>query len=134
MMDKSTRKYVITAAIGLAIAVSVTFLRGIIDAETLQDTVLAISDGACVAGVMLVGAGLLVWTSGNGVFDGFTYSVRQTFYIHWPRLTSGENISYSDYCERKHKKKTSVRHLMIIGGIFILIAAVCTVLYNVLPE
>ena len=95
-------------------------------------------DGSFVAGVMIFGAGVILFCANRGAFNLFGYSARMGLSLIFP---IGKNPwdgsrgreTYYDYCERKAQEPAKpVSPLLIVGGGYILIAMILLIIYYVM--
>ena len=76
-MPMKKAKYAASLISGLLLAFAVMWLRGLFSAESAADTVMAVSDGFAVAGLLFFGIGSLMWVSTTGFFDIFAFALRK---------------------------------------------------------
>ena len=95
-----------------------------------------ICDGCFVTGVMLTGAGLILHCANKGAFNLFGYSAKfgmnliMPFIGKNPWLGDRDRETYYEYCMRKAEEGPKpVSHLLIVGGAYLAVAAVCLVIY-----
>ena len=95
-------------------------------------------DGCFVAGVMILGAGIILFCANRGAFNLFGYSAKFGLSLILP---IGKNPwdggrdreTYYDYCERKAQEPSKpVSPLLIVGGGYILLAMILLVIYFVM--
>lgn len=115
-------KWLISFGIGLVIAMAVIVSRGTFsDGLLKKDVIRYCSDGFFISGILLAGAGILVFCSRNGTFDMLTYGVKTAVHT-W--FHTGNKESFYDYKQRLGEKVTPCAFLIIPGLVFLLIAAV----------
>ena len=119
-MNSSLKRYLICTAVGLAVALAAAAGGGIFKCADKADILRILSDGAFVAGAVLLAVGGLIWTGNKGAGDGFGFAARTILTTKFTRKEKQE--SFSDYRERKHSKDRSPRALLICGAAFFLIA------------
>ncbi len=94
-----------------------------------RDWVRVFSNAALFPGVMLTGAGLLVWIEEEGLFEGIKYAISSMF-IH----KKGEPKRYADYYAYIHRERKAygTASLLVPGGGFLLAALVLTAVYYII--
>ena len=130
-MKINGRKLILLFGITLAAAVAVLFLRGVVKAQGPKDVLRCASDACFVSGVVMAVIGGLVWTADQGVADGLTYGFSRFFTRRGPGYEDRRE-SYSEYRERKHAKKLHVAEFLISGGVFIALALLLLIPYEML--
>ncbi len=134
--QSSFKIYIITAIIALAVILLVCGLNGLFTTEMpQQDVVKYVCNAFFVAGVLVLGIAGLTFSSKHGAFDGFGYAISSLWDVHKPskrRLTWTKKETYQEYVERKHSKDKNkqILHLLIIGGILLIVAIILLVVYN----
>ena len=87
-----------------------------------------------ISGALVLSFGGLVWVSDKGIFDGFAFSMKTFFSVHFSFSRSYEHKdeTYADYVERKHKgdgrRKTYVFQI-ILGASILLVGIVLLIVY-----
>ena len=115
-------KWLISSGIGIAIVLYVIAARGVFSGNLITaDVVKYISDGFFISGVLLAGAGLLVFCSRNGTFDMITYGVKIAVRTIFK---TGDNESFYDYKQRLGQTVTPCAFLIVPGCVMLLISAV----------
>lgn len=128
---KKYRRYIITTAVGAAIAVLTMLLGNIQKAENAAAVFRIISDGLFTAGVVLCGFGLLVFSGNSGTFDGLAYGVGKVFQLFrsdYEKLRKTQK-TYYEYVKEKHEKKAPFRFLLITGAVYLVLAAAFMLLF-----
>ncbi len=95
------------------------------------DIICCWSDAFSSAGVMMILAGLLVWVSNEGAFNGIGYALS----IAWKSLVPGGRgkrmETYADYLDRKEQKRiTGFGFILIVGAVYLAIGLVFMVIFN----
>ena len=127
---KKAVKYVIAALIGAAICCAVLFGKNIVSAETAQARFKLLSDAFAGAGLILLLAGLFVWTVRQGAFSGLGYAFRSIFVsLHAKEYRDEHKESFSEYRARKSERKTPCLFLIVTGCAYLVPAIVFTVAY-----
>ncbi len=134
--QSSFKVYILTAIISLAVILLVCGLNGLFTEDLPQkDVVKFVCNAFFVAGVLVLGIAGLSFSSKHGAFDGFGYAISSLWDVHKPskrRLTWTKKETYQEYIERKHSKDKNkqIKHLLIIGGILLMVAIILLVVYN----
>ena len=112
-MDNKYKKLI---SWGVAIAVSVItvvlvyFMRinnppyGMDEIPPIQ----ALSDGFCVAGMVFVGFGALMWISTTGVLDIIGYGFKSVLYLFTPMQKDKDEGGFYEYKLQKKEKRKGV--------------------------
>jgi hypothetical protein len=112
--------WVIPFAVGALITFLVYRYRsGFAYADLKGDRTLAcLSDGAFVAGVILLGVGILVWVSTTGFFDMLAYGMRGLGRALLPFLGLRKHENYYEYKQEKAEKRHPITAAVPVSGIF----------------
>lgn len=122
--------YLISALVGAAIVVTVVCTGRVWELSSINSVMGMISDGFFVAGVVLAGIGLIVVFSHGGVFDMLGYAVLLLFSLFQRDVSKRKYRDYKEYREVKAAKEhRSVAFMLIVGIVYIAIAAVFLILY-----
>ena len=131
--DHPWLRYVLAIVVGLLLALTVCFARDIFHETDAALIVRYLSDAFLVPGVLLTGIGLLSFLKKEGTYDGLTYS------FHSMRMASARRFSdeahddmartYYDYKQSVKAKRKVAWHLIIVGGVFLLVAIVLTIVF-----
>lgn len=116
------------ASLGIAIVITLLVLLamgGFASDITTQERVKHISDACFTVGSLMFGFGVLMWASGEGMFDLISYSILLLFRVK----TVYERETYSEYRERKRGKRTRAFLVLMLPGVLILIVAVIFAVY-----
>ncbi len=91
----------------------------------------ALCDAFTVSAVLLLAFGALLWVSGEGVFLGIGWAVKNAVLILIPGQALNRE-SYAEYRARKLStgKASGFGFLFIVGAVFLAVALVFLVLYN----
>lgn len=130
MRKPSYKRALVCLAIQIVIFIAVIFSRGIVSAQSTKDVLMCICDGFFTSGGLMLVAGGLAWTNGQGVSDGMTYSVSRFFKRRGPGYEENRRESFSEYRERKHANKPKVMEMLICGALFVAIAAIILIPYS----
>jgi len=124
------RRYIITALIGLAIALAVTALRGGFTSEVSEQVFSAVCDGCFAAGALLGCVGLLVFVADDGFFDLMNYGVQRALrLVLSQKRQSGFPRTYYEYHQLKRgTRKGSPSFILVVGLCWLALAVLCLVL------
>lgn len=129
MKRKTVFRSLIAALAGAAISCVFIFTR-MDNAQTVNDVMRILSDGFLCGGLILALSGAMVWLVNQGTFSGLGYAFRSIFVsLHDQAYRETHKETYSDYVERKSEKKTPCLFLVIVGGAYLVVAVVFTVLF-----
>lgn len=126
---KASRKYWITLLVGF-VAVALILWAKDIFRQTAAATVFHIlSDAFFVVGVVIFGAGGLIFSSNEGTFDMLVYGVK-SFLDMFRKHSVKKYDTFYDYRESRADKKVPFGFLLICGLFFLAIAFVMYFLYR----
>lgn len=92
----------------------------------------SVCDGFTVAGVLLLGVGVLRWVRNRGAFDAVGYGLSSTFRIHFPAARDlRDREDFGEYRARKEKSRRPALPLLIAAGIYLAVSVISLVLYYV---
>ena len=134
--DHPWLKYGIAAAVGLLIALSICLLKGVFRETDQALIVRYLSDAFLIPGVLLMGIGLLSYIKKEGAYDGLGYTfqtMRRAFAMRnyrEPIEEGSEDRTYFGYKQKVKAKRKVAWHLVIVGGGFLLIAIVLTIVHS----
>ncbi len=125
-MNKTLRKYIITAAIALAVA-GLVFLYELKILEVKDSTTRLLSDSFFVSGIFTFIAGVFAFISNGGGFDSFAYlghKLKRTV-NKGLREEEGKMPEYHEFVQsRRDKGKISMTHLLVVGTVLIVTAII----------
>ncbi|MCL1945147.1 MAG: DUF3899 domain-containing protein [Firmicutes bacterium] len=112
---------------GLAVAF------GIFEQQDNSDRLKLLSNCAFVVGAIFVCIGTLVLISSQGTYDGLSYSVQRAISI-LPFVKRKMSTSYYEYKQAKLEanntnSKGGISHVLISGGIWVVVAVVFMLIY-----
>ena len=132
------RKYMITAAIGLIIAVISLLVRKVFAAASARDVFRILADAFTVPGGLLLAAGLGIWILNQGGFDGLIYMTRVLFRTK----TQGKEGSiseneegrvepYSEFIIKRHNEQqvTGYSFIIVTAVAFLALSGIFIILY-----
>ena len=111
---------IISAGLGLCMAMLISVGRGAFAAETAADCLLAFCDGFSVSGVLLLCFGAMIWISNEGFFDVLSYAAQKGLHHLIPGRASEDLGSFYDYKISKANGKRAGSAFLIVPGIVIL--------------
>ena len=125
------KSFRIALGIGAAIALAVALVH-----RASGDSPLRLAcDGCFAAGVLVGGAGCLMLSAGEGVFDIFGYGISFVLNLHWSGIfhmtEERRRESYADYKQRRRASPAKPGGVLLAGGFYLLLAAVLLVIYSV---
>ena len=124
---KNRRNFVIALIIGLAVAAALFVGRGGLVAGSTEEMCFILCDACFVPAVMLLGVGLILFVSNDGLFDMLGYGIQRALVI---RLSEKQRAKYPktfyDYKQQQWAApKTSFVFLLAAGGVLLALAGVC---------
>ncbi len=128
-MSDLKKQYLITIAIGLAVAIIFASGWGIFDVEGPAECMRILSDSFAVPGVMMVAASLLIWVSSKGGYDAITYSFNYVKKMFTPKAKLNE--SYYDYKMSREEKRLKTKFSVLWVGLgFIGVSIIFTLIFH----
>ena len=130
-MTIKPKDLIVTAVTGLLIVAFIFFGS----ADRGHSIVHRICDGCFATGVLMTGAGIILFCANKGALNLFGYGAKFGLSLILPIgknpwISNGERETYYDYCQRKAEQDPKpVSHLLIVGGAYLAIAVVCLVIY-----
>ena len=120
---------------GALVALSVCALKNVFVMNEPARILRTLCDAFFLPAILLLGGGLMVMVSNNGIFDTLSYASRTVFNLLIPGPGRGRNPeSFVDYRHRKHQKQGSYGFLLVAGGVYLLLASICLALFNSLTK
>lgn len=127
-MFKRLLPYLITAVIGAAVAVPIICLRGIWTLP-VREQMGILSDAFFVPGIIIAGAGLIIFASNGGAFDMLAFGAIMFFNLFRKDLSKRKYKDFYEYRQAKKDKKRDMAFMLIVGVAFMVIAAIFLILY-----
>ncbi len=112
------KEFLIALLTGAAVAVPVFLLGNYRGYEVMR----SLSDACFVSAVILLGVSGILFARNDGTFDVFGYSIKYTFFNHYPGL--GSTNGFAEYREKKAAKRKSPINILFAGLIFLVAAVV----------
>lgn len=130
---KKYRSYIVTFIIGAVIALAVCLFKDVFAADSIIAIISILSDAFFTSGVLIGSAGILVLISNEGNFDTLSYGIKIIRNM-WKRSEEQKKIEKNlyEYRMAKHAERKDTRHLLIVGGIYLLLAALFTLIFYLL--
>ena len=85
-------------------------------------------DGFFAAGVLLLGSGALIFCGNHGAFDMMSYGLKSV--VGLVVRSFEPDTDYYTYSQQKAEVQKPFGHLMIAGLIYLALAAICLVVYQ----
>lgn len=126
---RAAKKYWITALVGFLIVAAIAFSKDLFAQTNPQSIFHILTDAFFVAGVLLTGSGLLVFSSNEGSFDILVYGMN-SFLDIFRKKSLKKYETYFDYKESRADKKVKFGFLLICGGAYLAIAFIMYFLYR----
>ena len=132
MMDfiSEYKTYFITAILGLVGSVFTCVSRSIFEAETVADVFTILSDAFFIPGALFLCFGLFLYATNEGIFNGLSYGMKilgRSFFAKKHEKVITEE--FHEYHARVSKKKTKIKHFLIVGAVNVVISIVFVVVY-----
>ncbi|MCQ2799130.1 MAG: DUF3899 domain-containing protein [Bacilli bacterium] len=116
-------------AIGIAFFLVIIFSKGIINPESQKDMYKILVDGLFVPGIVLLGAGLLVFVTDGGAFDMLAYGIIKLIDVF---RKDYENRKYKTFYDYKASKEGEHHHrwyLILTSLPFIVVSLILLIPY-----
>ena len=123
-MKRSIISYAVTALIGLAMALCVSFIKSLYWLDDTTEVMKALSDCFSVPGLILICFALLVVCSNGGAFDMLTFGVKKVALLLKQTLSEKDRESFYEYRKRKQENKRSFAYILIVGAAYLAIGVV----------
>ena len=132
--DRRWIGYLITALIGLGIAVIVFFGRGGFDVTGREAFLGLMCDAFFVPGIVLGSVGVLVWVADDGFFDIFSYGFNSLLVLFSPLRKPEKHQRYYDYKIAKAARRKKASNVVLwVGLAYLALAGLCLAGYMFLP-
>ena len=132
------KKYMVTAAVGLIIAVIALLVRKVFSAGSAKELLRILADSFTLPGGLLLAVGLGIWILNQGGFDGLIYMTRVLFKTKTQSKESsiseneeGRVEPYSEFIIKRHNEQqvTGYSFIIISAVAFLALAGVFIILY-----
>ena len=127
---KNYVKYLITAAVGMAIAVAYALVKDVFSQTDTQEVLKILCDAFFIPAVFITSFGGLVCASNGGTFDMISYGVQRLFGLLQKDVTKVKHRTFHDYREERQKKNRSFGYLLVVGLAFLLVSIVFLIIYS----
>lgn len=87
-------------------------------------------DAFFLSGALMTGVGLLVFVTNGGAFDMLAFGFVKLRDMFRRDPTKVKYRTFYDYRQAKREKKRSFLHLLVIGIVFLVVAAILLIVYN----
>ena len=119
------KRYFITILIGIIMVVIISLSRGILAVESKEAVLFILSDACAIPGIFILAAGILLMVSNEGLFNGISYGFKALTKALKRNPEERKMEDYHEYYSKKTEKKISFGHLILTGGILIIISILC---------
>ena len=116
-------RYVITAAVLAVFVVLVAWARGAFTTTNQRELLGNLCDAFAIPGILAICFGLLIVASNGGTFDMLAYGFRTLFRTLKKDPLDRKYGNFYEYRKAKQAKKRTFWYLVIVGGVYTLIAA-----------
>ena len=112
-------------------AVRSDFINDIFALETEAEIFTMLSNACAIPGFIMFGIGILLWVTNEGLFNGISYGLKtvgRSFTVK-----KGEKIreeEFYEYNARQKSKNHAFKHLLIVGGVCIMLSILFAYLYQ----
>ena len=122
--------FAVNTAVCSILAVIVVFLRGVLKEADVRGIMRCLSDGFFVAGIISLAGGSFAFAGSRGLLDAFFYTFRKLWVaLHKKEYRESHKTSYAEYREKKHEKVKPLLHFFIVGGAFVLVGVLFTIIF-----
>lgn len=123
-------RYTIALAVGVILCLTYLYTHEFTAAESLQDRYRLLCDAFAIPGALLFLSGVLMFCTGQGAFDGITYSMGLFLRAIIPTAKLNRE-KYHEYVERKNEKRVrGYSFLLVCGAVFLIVALVFWLLFH----
>ena len=132
MKGASWKRYAVVAGIGIAVFLLLTFVQGGFVETDPEIRWRILCDALFVPGILLVSFGLLLFAAGGGVFDMLKFGTIKALSVLMTRKRREMYPkTFFDYkMEREAKERVRTGHLLIVGAVFLVLAAGALAVYS----
>ena len=132
------KKYMITAGVGLVIAIIALLVKGVFSAASAREAFRILADAFTIPGGLLLATGLGIWILNLGGFDGLIYMTRVLFrtktQIKEGSISENEEgrvEPYSEFIIRRHNEQqvTGYSFIIITAVAFLALAGIFIIIY-----
>ena len=134
--ERRALTWLVTMAVGLAIAFGVLMARGGFDQPDGAAMMSALCDACFVPGAFLTGIGLLVLIANDGFFDILSYGAHSLLVLFSALRGPEKHEKYYDYKMRRAERRRNPSRIILWAGLIFLAAATVFMIiyYRILPQ
>ena len=124
-------KYAVTFGVAAVCVFLVLITRGLFDGGRLTERALLLiwSDALFIVGMLTLCIGGLLFVTRDGAFDGLGYAARSLGWLFNVRKRK-ERLSFHEYKLRKSEKRRSFLHLVVVGSVLLVAAAILNIVFD----
>lgn len=126
---KRALPYLITSLVGAVIAVVIVCAYKIWEISDVTQIMGTLSNAFFVPGVLIAGAGLIVFASNGGAFYMLGYGAHVFVDKFRKDISKRKYKDFYEYQEEKKKKKTKFGFMLIVGVAYIAVAVAFLIAY-----
>ena len=126
---KLIKRCLITLLVGFSIAALIVWSKDIFSQTEIVNVFHILTDAFCVAGVLILSAGLLIFSSNEGTFDILAYGVN-SFADMFRKKSTKKYPTFYDYRESRAEKKIPFGFLLISGLLLLGISVIMYFIYR----
>ncbi len=126
---KKALPYIISAVVGIIIFIVIICVQTIWNADGTQEVMGLLSDAFFVPGVLLAGAGLIIFASNGGAFDMLAFAVIRFFDLFRRDVKNKKYKDFYEYREAKKGNKRNMAFMLLTGLVFIALAGIFLIVY-----
>ena len=132
MKKTSWKRYAIACGTGAGLFLLLMITRGGFTATDPAERWQVICDALFVPGILLVMMGLLLFAADGGVFDMLKFGIQKALsVVMTKKRREALPATFYDYKEaRAAKERAPVAFLLIVGAVFIVLAAAALAMYS----
>lgn len=134
-MEQKWRKVFIALLVAFALAIGIFAIRGGFTMTESYGLYACMSDAFFVPGILFISFFLLLFISGEGVFNIFGFAAVKVFLPFLKKNRERSKMTYYEYCQSKSKSKNKVniRYMWVIGTAFLAFGGAFALLCEMAP-
>ena len=126
------KRYVIPSVIALIVAIVICIKSDIFALETSAEVFTVLSNACAIPGGVLFGIGIILWVTDEGLFNGISYGMKTVGRSLTARKDEKiKDEEFYEYNARQKEKNHEFKHLLIVGGVFVILSIIFAVLYGI---
>ena len=129
MKNNQYKTYLRTVMAGALMCLVIAVLKGIFASGTVKEVIHVLSDSFFIAGFLIMGTGILIFSANEGTFHMLGYGVREAISVIRPKRTLETRQTYYEYKQDKDKHKKPFLYLIVVGVAFIVVAGIFLAIY-----